>query len=57
MSRHGPAAGPLLSGIQRDLTGDYVLSLRCFAALAGLSVLAALLARRPALPPLGPAVL
>ncbi|MGE5270503.1 MAG: MFS transporter [Thiohalocapsa sp.] len=43
------AAGPLLSGILRDLTGNYLLPLRCFAALAALSVLAALLARRPAL--------
>lgn len=43
------ATGPLLSGILRDLTGNYAMSLRCFAALAGLSVLAALLARHPAL--------
>jgi sugar phosphate permease len=41
------AAGPLLSGVLRDLTGDYAMSLRCFAVLAGLSVLAALLARHP----------
>lgn len=43
------AVGPLLSGILRDLTGNYELSLQCFAALAGLSVIAALLARHPAL--------
>jgi MFS transporter, OFA family, oxalate/formate antiporter len=43
------AAGPLLSGMLRDMTGNYVLSLRCFAVLAALSVLAALLARRPAI--------
>jgi sugar phosphate permease len=43
------ATGPLLSGILRDLTGSYTISLRCFAALAGLSVLAALLARHPTL--------
>ena len=43
------AAGPLLSGVLRDITGDYLGSLRCFAVLAALSVVAALLARRPAL--------
>jgi cyanate permease len=42
------AVGPLLSGALRDATGDYGLSLRCFAALSVLSVLAALAARRPA---------
>ena len=41
------AAGPLVSGALHDWTGNYVLSLRCFAALAGLGVLAALIARRP----------
>jgi len=41
------AAGPLLSGALHDWTGDYVLSLRCFAALSGLGILAALMARRP----------
>ncbi|MBV9200199.1 MAG: MFS transporter, partial [Alphaproteobacteria bacterium] len=40
------AAGPLVSGALHDWTGNYVLSLRCFAALAGLGVLAALIARR-----------
>jgi sugar phosphate permease len=42
------AAGPLMSGILRDLTGNYVLSLRCFAVLAALSLVAALMARQPA---------
>ncbi len=41
------AAGPLLSGALRDLTGNYLMALQCFAALAGLSVVAALLARQP----------
>jgi cyanate permease len=42
------AAGPLLSGVLRDLTGDYRASLQCFLVLAVLSVIAALCARRPA---------
>jgi sugar phosphate permease len=41
------AAGPLLSGYLRDLTGDYTASLAVFAALSGLSVLLALTARAP----------
>ena len=41
------ASGPLLSGILRDWSGSYVLSLQCFVALSCLSVLAALLARQP----------
>ena len=41
------AAGPLLSGVLHDWTGNYMLSLRCFAVLSGFSVLAALMARRP----------
>jgi MFS transporter, OFA family, oxalate/formate antiporter len=41
------AAGPLLSGVLHDLTGDYVLSLQCFAGLAALSVIAAFAARQP----------
>ena len=41
------AAGPLLSGALRDLTGDYTMSLYCFAALSALSVAAAAAARRP----------
>src|SRR5205823_5046709 len=42
------AAGPLLSGALRDWSGDYRLSLECFAALAAASAVAVLLARRPA---------
>jgi len=42
------AAGPLLSGALHDWTGNYVSSLQCFAALSGLSILAALTSRRPA---------
>jgi sugar phosphate permease len=41
------AAGPLLSGVLRDMTGDYQLALESFAALAALSVVAALTARQP----------
>ena len=41
------AAGPLLSGALHDWTGNYKLSLQCFAVLSGLGVLAALMARRP----------
>jgi OFA family oxalate/formate antiporter-like MFS transporter len=41
------AAGPLLSGALHDWTGEYKLSLQCFAVLSGLSILAALMARRP----------
>ncbi len=41
------AAGPLLSGILHDWTGNYTRSLECFATLSGLSILAALAARRP----------
>jgi len=41
------AAGPLLSGALHDWTGNYALSLHCFAVLSGLSILAALTARRP----------
>ena len=41
------ASGPLLSGYLRDLTGDYRASLAAFAALSGLGVLLALLARAP----------
>ena len=42
------AAGPLLSGALHDWTGNYVLSLHCFAVLSALGILAALMARRPA---------
>jgi sugar phosphate permease len=41
------AAGPLLSGVLRDWSGSYALSLRCFAVLSVFSVIAALLARPP----------
>jgi MFS transporter, OFA family, oxalate/formate antiporter len=41
------ASGPLLSGILRDWSGGYEISLGCFAVLSGLSVVAALLARQP----------
>jgi sugar phosphate permease len=42
------ATGPLFSGAVRDFTGDYQLALYCFAALAVLSVMAALAAHAPA---------
>jgi cyanate permease len=42
------AAGPLIAGVLRDLTGDYRLSLYCFAGLAAISACVALAARRPA---------
>ena len=41
------ACGPLLSGALRDWTGNYQLSLNCFAVLSLLSVIAALAARQP----------
>jgi sugar phosphate permease len=41
------AAGPILSGVLRDWSGTYDLSLECFAVLSGLAVLAALVARPP----------
>jgi len=41
------ASGPLLSGVLRDLTGDYNASLLCFAGLSFLGALLALLARPP----------
>lgn len=41
------AIGPLLAGALHDITGDYGLSLYCFAVLAGVSVIAALAARPP----------
>ena len=44
------ASGPLISGILRDWTGDYVLSLETFAVMSSLALLAAL-ATRPAPPP------
>ncbi len=42
------ASGPLLSGILRDWSGNYQLSLECFVTLSCLSVLVALAARPPA---------
>jgi OFA family oxalate/formate antiporter-like MFS transporter len=47
------ASGPLLSGVLRDATGGYETSLACFAALSGLSMLAALLATPPDIPRTG----
>ena len=41
------AAGPLVSGALRDWTGSYRRALQCFAVLACLSIVAALIARRP----------
>ena len=41
------ATGPLLSGILYDLTGDYTVSLQCFATLSALSIFAALAAKQP----------
>ncbi|HEY1287528.1 MAG TPA: MFS transporter [Burkholderiales bacterium] len=41
------AGGPLLSGALHDLNGNYEIALKCFAALATLSVAAALAARPP----------
>jgi OFA family oxalate/formate antiporter-like MFS transporter len=41
------AAGPLLSGVLRDWSGDYTLSLTVLASLAALAAVAALAARRP----------
>lgn len=40
------AAGPIFSGVLRDLNGDYQMALHAFAGLAGCAVLAALLVRR-----------
>ncbi len=45
------AAGPLVSGVLRDLTGTYVVPFACFAALSLLAVVIALLTRPPAPPP------
>jgi sugar phosphate permease len=42
------ASGPLISGLLRDLTGDYVASLATFAGLSFLGAMLALLARAPA---------
>jgi MFS family permease len=44
------AAGPLVSGLLRDLTGSYTVPLAAFAALSFVSVLMALMARAPTRP-------
>jgi MFS family permease len=44
------ASGPLLSGLLRDRTGDYVTSLTGFAVLAFVGALVALLIRPPRAP-------
>ncbi len=41
------ACGPLVSGALRDWNGDYQSAFACFAALGGLSAVAALAAARP----------
>jgi sugar phosphate permease len=41
------AAGPLLSGVLRDWTGNYTASHATFATLAGLAILVALLIKAP----------
>ena len=41
------AAGPLLSGVLRDATGSYDLSLSVFAVLSAMSIAAAMYARAP----------
>jgi cyanate permease len=41
------ASGPLLSGVLRDWSGDYTLSLTLFGALAALAAVAALATKRP----------
>ena len=45
-----PAAGPLISGILRDYTGDYVWSLWVFVVFSILAILTALLIRVPSPP-------
>jgi sugar phosphate permease len=49
------ASGPLISGLLRDATGNYVASLTFFAALSFVGALVGLLARAPR-PPREPAV-
>jgi MFS transporter, OFA family, oxalate/formate antiporter len=41
------AAGPLMSGVLYDLTGDYTISLHAFAGLSAIGVAVALAARPP----------
>jgi sugar phosphate permease len=45
------ACGPLISGLLRDASGSYVLSLTFFAALSFFSAVVALLVRPPPAPP------
>ena len=42
------AAGPLISGVLRDLTGDYSLSLFCFAGFSAVAAVVGLFAVKPA---------
>jgi len=42
------ASGPLISGVLRDVTGNYMLSLYCFFGFAAASLLIAMFLRRPA---------
>lgn len=44
------AAGPLVSGLLRDMTGNYLASLMCFAALSFVAAVLALLAVAPRAP-------
>jgi OFA family oxalate/formate antiporter-like MFS transporter len=44
------AAGPLLSGVLRDWTGDYAASLATFTTLGGLAALVALVIKAPNAP-------
>jgi sugar phosphate permease len=44
------ATGPLLSGVLRDMTGNYALPLAIFATLGGLATLVALLIKAPRRP-------
>ncbi|MGE0765249.1 MAG: MFS transporter [Hyphomicrobiaceae bacterium] len=44
------ASGPLISGVLRDITGDYSASLTIFATLGGLATLSALLVSAPQRP-------
>ena len=41
------AAGPLMSGVLRDWSGDYTWSLTLFGILAALAAIVALAARQP----------
>jgi MFS transporter, OFA family, oxalate/formate antiporter len=50
------ACGPLISGLLRDASGSYVLSLTFFAALSFFSAVVALLVRPPQAPPSRPSL-